>query len=183
MVGMRRFALLRKKHFGINVGTDTGLMFPDFSQIAAAHDIAHLTVSTESELDAVNAVKAKHNKFIVEIMADHNSVLEPKCSVAIAGDKFGTSQLEHLDPPFAAGEVDRFSCSDGSVIADGGNIDCIASRCKRGTENPPTYDLSPPPRAAQAFGDLPESEIATSPQLYQCQNCGLVFLNAACFLL
>ena len=83
-------------------------MFPDFSQIAAAHDIAHLTVSTESELvDAVNAVKAKHNKFIVEIMADHNSVLEPKCSVAIAGDKFGTSQLEHLDPPLLAGEVDR----------------------------------------------------------------------------
>ena len=100
----------QKKHFGINVGTDpdTGLMFPDFSQIAAAHDIAHLTVSTESELvDAVNAVKAKHKKFIVEIMADHNSVLEPKCSVAIAGDKFGTSQLEHLDPPLPAGEVDR----------------------------------------------------------------------------
>ena len=65
------------------------------------------------------------------------------------------------------------------MIADGGNIDCIASRCKLcGTENPPTYDLSPSPRAAQAFGDLPESEIATSLQLYQCQNCGLVYLNA-----
>ena len=92
------------------MGTDsnTGLMFPDFRQIAAAHGIAHLTVSTESELiDTVLSVKATRNKFIVEIMADHDSVLEPKCSVAIAGDKFGTSQLEHLDPPLPAGELDR----------------------------------------------------------------------------